>query len=35
MAWDAVQICRDGIRKAKAQMELSLAKDAKNNRKGF
>ena len=29
------QMCRDGIRKAKAQMELSLARDAKSNRKRF
>ena len=39
MAWeeyrDAVRVCRDGIRKATARMELSLARDAKNNRKGF
>jgi len=39
VAWekhrDAVWMCRDGIRKAKARMELSLARDAKNNRKGF
>ena len=32
---DAVWMCRDGIRKAKAWMELSVARDAKNNRKGF
>ena len=25
----------DGIRKAKAQMELNLARDMKNNREGF
>ncbi|KFZ60398.1 hypothetical protein N338_05724, partial [Podiceps cristatus] len=39
VAWkeyrDAVWNCRDGIRKAKAQMELSLARDVKNNKKGF
>ena len=39
MAWEeyrnAVQMCRDGIRKAKAWMELRLAKDAKNNKKEF
>ncbi|KAK4828789.1 hypothetical protein QYF61_000846 [Mycteria americana] len=28
-------LCRDGVRKAKAQLELNLARDAKNNRKGF
>jgi len=32
---DAVWTCRDGIRKAKLQMEMNLAKDAKNNKKGF
>jgi len=32
---DAVWLFRDGIKKAKAQMELSLAKDAKNNKEGF
>ena len=26
---------RDGIRKVKAQMELNLARDLKNNKKGF
>ena len=26
---------RDGIRGTKAQMELNLARDAKNNKKGF
>ena len=26
---------RDGIRKAKAQLERNLARDAKNNKKGF
>ena len=31
---DAVQTCRDGIRKAKAQMELNLVRDVKN-KKGF
>ena len=30
-----IQRCRDGIRKAKAQMELNLARDMKNNKKGF
>ena len=28
-------MCRDKIRKAKAQMELNLARDVKNNKKGF
>ncbi|KAK4828960.1 hypothetical protein QYF61_001581 [Mycteria americana] len=32
---DAVQVCRDGIRKAKAHLELNLARDVKNNKKGF
>jgi len=32
---DAAQLCRDGDRKAKAQLELSLARDARNNKKGF
>ncbi|KAK4825509.1 hypothetical protein QYF61_000022 [Mycteria americana] len=32
---DAAPLCRDGIRKAKAQLELNLAGDAKNNKKGF
>lgn len=37
LAWgdyrDGIQICRDGIRKAKAQMKLKLARDVKNNKK--
>jgi len=28
-------MCRDGVRRAKAQLELNLARDAKNNKKGF
>ncbi|KFQ63524.1 hypothetical protein N334_07076, partial [Pelecanus crispus] len=32
---DAARLCRDGVRKAKAQLELNLAKGAKNNNKGF
>ena len=28
-------MCGDGIRKAKAQVELNLARDMKNNKKGF
>ncbi|KGL92594.1 hypothetical protein N301_15996, partial [Charadrius vociferus] len=31
---DAAQLCRDGVRKAKVQLELNLASDTKNN-KGF
>ena len=30
---DAVRTCREGIRKAKAQMKLNLARDVKNNKK--
>ncbi|KAK4818026.1 hypothetical protein QYF61_004150 [Mycteria americana] len=32
---DTAQMCRDGVRKAKVQLELNLARDAKNNKKGF
>ncbi|KFZ48645.1 hypothetical protein N338_08754, partial [Podiceps cristatus] len=32
---DAAWLCRDGVRRAKAQLELNLAQDAKNNKKGF
>ncbi|KFQ17180.1 hypothetical protein N331_12325, partial [Merops nubicus] len=32
---DTAWLCRDEVRKAKAQMELNLARDAKENRKGF
>ena len=32
---EAARLCRDGIRKAKAQLELNLARDAKNNKKGL
>jgi len=39
MSWeeyrDTALLCREGIRKAKAQLELNLARDAKNNNKGF
>jgi len=39
MAWeDTVMLSRcyrEGIRKAKMQMELNLARDAKNNKKGL
>jgi len=31
----AVRACRDATRKAKAHLELKLARDVKNNRKGF
>ncbi|KAK4810175.1 hypothetical protein QYF61_010948 [Mycteria americana] len=32
---DAAHMCRDGVRKAKAQLELNLARDAKNNKGSF
>jgi len=32
---EIAQLCRDGVRKAKKQLELNLARDAKNNKKGF
>ncbi|KAK4830766.1 hypothetical protein QYF61_013255 [Mycteria americana] len=32
---DMGQLCRDGVRKAKVWLELNLARDAKNNKKGF
>jgi len=32
---DAARFCKDDVRKAKAQLELNLAKDAKNNKRGF
>lgn len=28
-----VQLCRDGVRKAKTKLELNLSRDAKNNRR--
>jgi len=28
-------LCRDGVTRAKVQLELNLARDAKNNKKGF
>ncbi|KAK4827155.1 hypothetical protein QYF61_015109 [Mycteria americana] len=31
---DAARLCRYGVRKAKGQLELNLARDAKNNKKG-
>ena len=30
-----VRVCRDRIRKAKAQIELDLVRDVKDNKKGF
>ena len=39
VAWEeygnTIQICRDGIRKAKMQVELNLTRDVKNNKKCF
>lgn len=32
---DAIQICGDGIRKAKVQVDLNVVRDVKNNMKGF
>ncbi|KFR01676.1 hypothetical protein Y956_12986, partial [Nipponia nippon] len=32
---DAARLCKDGIRKVKARLELNLARDARNNKKGF
>ena len=32
---DTAQLCRDGVRRAKAWLELNLARDAKNNKAGF
>ncbi|KFR00189.1 hypothetical protein Y956_08025, partial [Nipponia nippon] len=32
---DIARLCKDGIRKAKARLELNLVRDAKNNKKGF
>ncbi|RMC09610.1 hypothetical protein DUI87_13396 [Hirundo rustica rustica] len=32
---DGVWLCRDGMRKAKAKLELNLARDTKNSKKGF
>ena len=32
---EATRLCRDGVRKAKAQLELHLARGAKKNKKGF
>ncbi|KFM02772.1 hypothetical protein AS27_04311, partial [Aptenodytes forsteri] len=32
---DTARLCRDEVRKAKARLELNLARDAKNRKKGF
>ncbi|PKU34063.1 hypothetical protein llap_15633 [Limosa lapponica baueri] len=32
---DSAWLCRDEVRKSKARLELNLARDAKNNKKGF
>jgi len=32
---DPARLCRDGVRKAKAQMEPNLAKNAKNEKKSY
>ncbi|KFQ86553.1 hypothetical protein N337_12956, partial [Phoenicopterus ruber ruber] len=32
---DAARLCRDEVRKAKARLELNLARDTKNNKKAF
>ena len=32
---DVAQLCRDGVRKAKAQLDMNLTRDMKNNKKGF
>ncbi|PKU34570.1 hypothetical protein llap_15126 [Limosa lapponica baueri] len=32
---DTARLCRDGVRKAKAQLEHNLMRDAKNNKKGI
>lgn len=32
---DAAQMCRDGIRKAKVQLELHLSRNVKNGKMGF
>ena len=31
---EAAGLCRDGVRKAKVQLELNLTRDAKGNKKG-
>ena len=32
---DAARLCRDGVWRARVQLELNVARDAKNNKKGF
>ncbi|KFW69345.1 hypothetical protein AS28_06177, partial [Pygoscelis adeliae] len=32
---DAARLCRGGVRKTKARLELNLARDARNKKKGF
>ena len=32
---NVIRACRDATRKAKAHLELKLARDVKNNKKGF
>ena len=32
---DAARLCRDGVRKTKAELELELARSAKKNKKSF
>lgn len=32
---DTVQVCSNGVRKAKAHLELNLARDVQGNKKGF
>jgi len=32
---DAAWLCRDGVRRAMARLEPNLARDAKNEKKGF
>ena len=32
---NVVRVCRDATRKAKAHLELNLARDVKDNKKGF
>lgn len=33
--WDTVSLFRGGVRKVKVQMELDVARDLKNNKKGL
>ncbi|KAK4830139.1 hypothetical protein QYF61_008566 [Mycteria americana] len=33
--WDTARVCRDGIRKAKAQLELNLVRNVKNDKMAF